>query len=252
LKISNDIELLDGLPIAYIQSLEMLVCTDLHLGYEGAMSKNGMLLPKANLKNILASIDEAIKLTGAKHLLVDGDIKNEFSGVEVEEFNELYDFIHFISQKGLSLTLIKGNHDNFVERYKSAFSFEVYRQQHRYGNYLFFHGEEMPQSLGDASMLIMGHEHPAITVYTSAGKAERIRCFLIGSYKGRELMVLPAMSYYSPGTSVNVVPKEELLAPMFKHVKVDDMTAIAVGYGSTINFGKIGMLRRAIENRRSP
>ncbi len=238
------------MPIAYIKSIDAIICTDLHLGYEGVMSKNGVLLPKANLKSIESMIDSAIASTGASRLIVDGDIKNEFSGVDTEEFNELYDFVNFISEKRVSLTLIKGNHDNFVERYKNTFGFQVHRQQHEYGNYLFIHGEEMPKPFGpQIKMLIMGHEHPAITIYTDAGKAEKVRCFLLGSYGHLPLLVLPAMSYYSPGTPINITPKSELLAPVLQHADIDSMEAIAIGYGSTLRFGKIGELRRLAESK---
>ncbi|MEM3227480.1 MAG: metallophosphoesterase [Candidatus Micrarchaeaceae archaeon] len=245
MNIGKDLLMIEGLPILYVRSLKMLVCADLHLGYEGVMSNNGLFLPKANLKSIKSSLEQALQAVAAKRLLVDGDIKNEFSGVDVEEFNELYEFINFVSEIGLQLTLIKGNHDNFVERYKKAFKFRVYRQQHAEGSYLFFHGEEMPRGLDRGiKTIIMGHEHPAISIYTPVGKAEKIKSFLIGSYKGRKLIVLPAMSYYSPGTSVNIEPSGEMLSPIFKHVSVDSMEAIAVGYGSTISFGTVGMLRR--------
>ncbi|MGC8478652.1 MAG: metallophosphoesterase [Candidatus Micrarchaeia archaeon] len=251
MRLNSDVELLDGMPIAHIKSIDAIVCTDLHLGYEGVISKNGVLLPKANLKSIESMIDSAIASTGASHIIVDGDIKNEFSGVDTEEFNELYEFIHFVSEKNVSLVLIKGNHDNFVERYRDAFKFQVYRQQHEYGGYFFMHGEELPRSIPKSTkMLVMGHEHPAITIYTDAGKAEKVRCFLLGSYKNFPLLVLPAMSYYSPGNAMNIVPRSELLAPIFRYVDVDAMEAIAVGYGSTLSFGKIGELRKFAESQK--
>ena len=245
MRIDSDMNAVDGLPILYIRSLNMLVAADLHLGYEGIMSDNGVFLPKANLKSILSSIDKAIMATGAKTLLVDGDIKNEFSKVHIEEFNELYDFILHMNEKGVDLLLIKGNHDNFVERYKDAFKLKVYRQEHVIGKYAFFHGEEIPQDIKGTSVLIMGHEHPAIILYTGTGKSEKIKCFLYGRYKGKRLLVLPALSYYSGGTSINTTPSSELLAPIFKNVDVDKMEAIAVGYGSTIAFGRIRELRKA-------
>lgn len=245
MKINNDMEALDGLPLLHIRSIGLLVSADLHLGYEGVMSERGVFLPKANLKSIMKSVERAAEMTGARKLLVDGDIKNEFSKVHLEEFNELYDFISFAKGKGIELILIKGNHDNFVERYREAFGLKVYRQQHAIGDYLFFHGEEMPTG-SDAKTLVMGHEHPAITIYTETGKSEKVKCFLYGSYGRKKLLVMPAMSYYSGGTSVNTIPKEEMLAPIFEKVDVDRMEAIAVGYGSTISFGRVGKLRKIV------
>ena len=244
--LNDDVELLAGMPIAYIRSLNMLATADLHLGYEGVMAKTGTLVPKVNLKKITEALGKAIKETGANKVLVNGDIKNEFSKVDVEEFNELYDFIAFVKEQNAHLILVKGNHDNFVERYREPFNLEIYRQETLFGGYLFFHGEELPTAVPKhAKMLVMGHEHPAIAIYNAIGRKEKLRCFLHGEYKGKELLVLPAMNYFASGTEVNLHGREELLSPVFKHTDVDRMHAIAIGYGSTMDFGEIGKLRSA-------
>jgi uncharacterized protein len=241
--LNDDIELMDGTPIIHLRKLNAIVVADLHLGYEGVMAKKGVLLPKANLKKILGLLDTALAKTKAKTIIVDGDIKNEFSTVDEEEFNELYDFVTFVKGRGVDLILIKGNHDNFVERYKEPFKLKVYRQEARIGDYLFFHGEELPLDTKRVKMLIMGHEHPAIGVYNGGGKKEKLAAFLLGSYKRVPLLVLPAMNYYAGGTDINLQPKESLLSPVLREIDVDKMRAIAIGYGSTIDFGTIGKLR---------
>lgn len=241
--LTPDVELLDGLPVIHIKSMKALVCSDLHLGYEGIMAKKGTLLPKVNLKSITDMLTAALEKTKAKQIIVDGDIKNEFSTVDQEEFNELYDFIQFGKERGVSMVLIKGNHDNFVERYREPFKLEVHRQEAKIAKYLFFHGEELPRDLKGVDLMIMGHEHPSIGIYNAVGTKEKVRCFLYGAYKRVPLLVLPAMNYYAAGTDINLESKRSLLSPIFKNADVDNMKAIAIGYGSTIDFGKIRKLR---------
>ncbi len=241
--LTKDIELPEGLPVAHMRSLSSIVISDLHLGYEGMMARNGVLSPKINLLRIKKTISKALDATGANRVIVDGDIKNEFSKVEMEEFNELYDFITYVKSTGAELVLIKGNHDNFVERYGNAFGLKIYRQEAAFGEYLFFHGEEMPGSSASIKTLVMGHEHPAIGVYNKSERKEKLKCFLYGKYMRYNLLVLPAMNYFSTGTEVNMEPKGNLLAPIFRKLDVDSMRAIAIGYGSTEDFGKVGRLR---------
>ena len=241
--LTEEIELPDGLPVAHIRSLSSIAISDLHLGYEGMMARNGVLSPKINLLKIKKTISKALDVTGADRVIVDGDIKNEFSNVDVEEFNELYDFITYVKGTGADLVLIKGNHDNFVERYGKSFGLKIYRQEAAIDDYLFFHGEEMPINSSNAKTLVMGHEHPAIGVYNKSGRKEKLKCFLYGKYMRYNLLVLPAMNYFSTGTEVNMEPKSDLLAPIFKKLDVDSMRAIAIGYGSTEDFGKVGKLR---------
>lgn len=244
--LNKDVELLEGLPIAFIRSINAIVVADLHLGNEAYLAKSGIFAPKVNLKKILELITKALDKTHARSIIIDGDIKNEFSTVEPDEFNELYDFINFAREKKAALYLIKGNHDNFVERYKEPFKLNVYRQQAVIGKYLFFHGEEMPKIEGKGiKMLVMGHEHPSIGVTNRIDRRERLRCFLFGSFKSIPLLVLPAMSFYASGTDLLLEPPERLLSPIFKHVDINAMHAIAIGYGSTIDFGKVGKLKQA-------
>ncbi|MGC8647773.1 MAG: metallophosphoesterase [Candidatus Micrarchaeia archaeon] len=247
MELTKDVELLEGMPVAYIKSLGAIVVADLHLGYEAYLAKSGIFAPKANLKKILEVLSKALEMTKASTLIIDGDIKNEFSTVEPEEFNELYDLISFARDRKIALQLIKGNHDNFVERYKEPFKLNVYRQQAFIGKYLFFHGEEMPRmsEKEKPSMMIMGHEHPTVGITDNIGRREKLRCFLFGNFKSVPLLVLPAISFYASGTDLLLEPPERLLSPIFKYVNIDSMHAIAIGYGSTIDFGKVGKLKKA-------
>lgn len=245
MKLSKDIELLDGMPIAFIKSLNAIVISDPHLGYEGVMAKHGVFIPKVNIKKMLEILSLAIKRTRASKIIVDGDIKNEFSTVDPEEFNELGDFINFARQAGVEPILIKGNHDNFVEQYKEHFKLQIYRQEALLGKYLFFHGEEMPHKIDYSETLIMGHEHPAIGIYGEAGSKEKLKCFLYGEYCGKALLVMPAMNYFAGGTEINSRPKTALLSPLLRGHNIEKMHAIALGYGSTIDFGTIADLRQA-------
>lgn len=241
----DGIEILDGLPLIYIKELSALACADLHLGYEGVMSENGVFLPKINLKKIKEMLGKAIDEKKPKRLIVDGDIKNEFSKVHVEEFNELYELVNFLREKGLKeIILIKGNHDNFVDRLKNSLDIKVYKQEILIGDYLFFHGEQMPKSK-KGRWLIMGHIHPAITLYDKLGSKEKMKCFLIGQFGDKQVLVLPAMNYFAEGMSVNLEDPAEA-SPIFKELKVDSMRALCLGEGETLDFGEVGKLREIV------
>ncbi len=244
MKLTSDVELIEGLPIVYIRSLNMLAISDLHLGYEGAMANKGAFIPKVNLKHILDTLKNALdKKNRIKSLMITGDIKNTFSDVITDELNELYDLADFCKNHEVEIALVKTKHDNFVERYSERMGLKVYKDQIEIEKYVFFHGDKEPVIGADTRMLIMGHEHPAIGITGSSGKRERLRCFLYGKFKRMPLLVVPAMGYFSSGTEVNSIPESELLSPIFKHTRIDDMHAIAIGYGSTLDFGNVGKLR---------
>ncbi len=245
MNLNKDIELIDGIAIMYIKSLNSLAVSDLHLGYEGHMAKSGAFIPKANLKKIIADLGKALDKTKAKAIIVVGDIKNEFSNVEEDEFNELYEIIRFCKEKGVELILIKGNHDNFIDRYREPFKLRIYAGEAMIGNYFFFHGDKLPRlPEKKPKMLISGHEHPSIGLVNAAGRNERLRCFLLGKYKDINLLVLPAISYFATGSDINLQPKSRIMSPVLKRIDIGKMHAIAIGYGSTLDFGTIGNLRK--------
>ncbi len=245
MKLGKDIDILEGLPILYIKSLNALVCSDLHLGFEGVMASKGIFIPKANLKKIKSEIVKARKMRMPDTIIIDGDIKNEFSNVHVEEFNEFDEFVKFLKSIGFKrIVLIKGNHDNFIDRYRSSTGIEIAKQEMKIGKYLFFHGEKMPEeNLKEVKTWIMGHVHPAIAVYNKVGVKEKLFCFLVGKLgKGRELIILPAMNFFAGGVEVNMNRVRDI-SPIFKLADVNDMRALCIGEGETLDFGKVGKLR---------
>jgi putative SbcD/Mre11-related phosphoesterase len=241
----GDVEIVDGTPIIYIKELSAIACSDLHLGYEGVMAENGIFLPKANLRKIKEEIGKVVNEKKPERVIIDGDIKNEFSKVHVEEFNELYELINFLRSSGIKeIILIKGNHDNFVDRLKNSLGIKIYKQEALFGKYFFFHGEELPgEKSKEAEWLIMGHIHPAITLYTSVGKKEKIKCFLYGSFSGKKILVLPAMNYFVEGVSVNLEDVSEL-SPIFSNFDISNMHALCISEGETLDFGTVGDLRK--------
>ena len=245
MKLPDGLEIIEGLPILYIKSLSAIVCTDLHLGYEGVMADKGHFLPKANLNNIKKKIAEAVSTTGASRIIVDGDIKNEFSKVHIEEFNEFHGFVEYMRKtlRIKDIILIKGNHDNFIDQYKRPLGVKVFSQEALMDDFLFFHGEELPKSK-EGKVLVMGHIHPAITLFNSVGVREKLKCFLYGKMKdGRKIMIVPAMNYFSEGVGVNM-ENLSAMAPVFRNMlDINKMEAYCIGEGETLNFGKIEDLK---------
>ena len=161
--------------------------------------------------------------------------------IKIESISKFHPVVY--STK-IAPVLVKGNHDNFVERYREPFNLLVHAKSASIGDYLFFHGDELPKIPSKKpAMLVMGQEHPAISITNKVGKREKLRCFLYGEYKKLPLLVLPAMGYFSTGTDMNTRREQQLLSPVFKNADIDSMHAIAVGYGSTIDFGEISKLR---------
>ena len=243
--VAKGVEIIDGLPVLYIDSLAAIVCSDLHLGYEGVMADKGVFMPKVNLNRIKSMLKRACDAKKPKRIIVDGDIKNEFDAVHLEEFNEFYDFMNFVKELGVEeVVLIKGNHDNFIERVREGLGFKSFTEEALLGDFLFFHGDELPKSKA-GEVMVMGHMHPSIGVYNSVGVREKLRCFLHGKAKdGREVIVLPAMNYFADGIDTTMDDASEV-CPIFKSkLDLGGMHALCIGDKETLDFGSIKDIRK--------
>ena len=240
MRLSENVEIVDGTPIAYLRDLKALVCSDLHLGYEGVMAeRRRYFLPKANLSSIEGYIGSAAAGRVVKELIVNGDIKNDFSKVHLEEFNELKELVSFSEGLGIRrFLLVKGNHDNFIGRVGEGTGIVIYNGELRRGEYVFAHGDK-PVNLNGGKLLIIGHIHPSIALYTRLGAKERLRCFLYGKIRGGKMLVLPAASYFSEGFEISPGSESELARMLGGDVDLGSIHALCIGEGETLDFGSL-------------
>ena len=230
--LNKDVELIDGEAAAYIGSMRALVVSDLHLGYEGVMAKSGLFIPKANLSSIISALERSMKGRNVERVIIVGDIKNDFSEVGAEELNEINDLFAFLRQRRVNIILVRGNHDNFIDSYASHFRIVPHPEHVRIGDYLFAHGDKAlagPAMRDGVKMLMLGHEHPSISIRTKVGTTEKLRCFLHGNYRGVEMLVLPAIGYFETGS--DIIRGRKFMSPILDMADAGSLHAIAVGYG---------------------
>jgi len=94
----------------------------------------------------------------------------------------------------------------------------------------------VPEKL--AKILIIGHEHPAITLREQA-KAEKFKCYLKGKYKKSVLIVQPSFNLLTQGTDVL---REKILSPLIKNVKNFEAYIVNDETHQVLDFGKVGNL----------
>jgi hypothetical protein len=246
MELLKDLEVVGNYPVAYFKSIDCLVFADLHLGYEGIAAEQGIFLPKVQFKEIVEIMQDVLKIKKCKNVLINGDIKHEFSETSYHEFREVRDFFNILKEKFKRVILIKGNHDNYIYYVTKKVGVELYDSL-KIKNYFFFHGHQ-PVSLREtkAEILIVAHEHPVIALVDELGTKEVVKCFLWGKTKLNNLViVLPALSTLSYGTEMNSVLKEELLSPFLKTwVELDELNAVGIDKEvGVMEFGKIKKLR---------
>jgi len=220
---------------------KILVLTDLHLGYEEALLKQGTFLPRFNFEDSVKKLIKIFETTGKlDKIIILGDLKHEFGVISQQEWNEVIKMLSFFSENCKEIILLKGNHDNIlgpIARWKNLTvqdSFFLEKEK-----ILFLHGDKIPvnKEFKKAETIVIGHEHPAVTL-TEGVKREKFKCFLKGKYGKKTLIVLPSFNITTEGTNLL---KEKLLSPFLKQ-NLDNFEVWVVA-DKTYFFGKLKELK---------
>ncbi|RLG70705.1 MAG: hypothetical protein DRO11_05815 [Methanobacteriota archaeon] len=226
----DKINVVEPYPGVYISNIDAVVVSDLHLGYEGVLAQQGVYIPKVQYKKTVEALRVVTELCKAKRIIINGDLKHEFSGVTYPEQEEIEGLFNFLAEKYMEIFLVKGKHDNYLyylsKHYGAALS-----EAHQLGEYLFTHGDRLDplQKHQNVEYIIIGHEHPAIGLYDEIGTKEKVACFLYGSLNQKQkIVVLPAFSYFAQGVEMNTTPREALLSPILRMVDVDKLKVMGI------------------------
>jgi metallophosphoesterase superfamily enzyme len=173
------------------------ILSDLHLGAEQSLARQGLYLPPTSWKAILGAWERVVALDPA-HLILAGDVCDAPEDTGLEELAMLLER----RPKNCRVTLTPGNHDPEVAVFAERFPFVTMEPFTKFEGITVAHGHALPTA-GSPRALITGHQHPAVVLATRVQAAKMI-CFaqcVVG--KGRmPLMILPAFSPLPLGSNL--------------------------------------------------
>ena len=285
MKIFGNIELID----LAIYTNNALILTDFHIGYEEALNKQGLMVPRFQFQEImrrLEAIFSKLKSRKIERIIINGDLKHEFGTISEQEWRNTLKLLDYFGQHCNEIILIKGNHDTILgpiarkrnvkvlENYlikpstmgrntinkenieknknsnpikkisiKNKISFKNNRYKKLIKNgiinnknkILVMHGNLIPDKelLKGVSTVIIGHEHPAVSI-KEGPRAELFKAFLLGKWKKYNIIAQPSFNLVVEGTDTL---KEEVLSPFLKG-NLRNFEAVVVA-DKLYDFGKI-------------
>ncbi|WP_017342741.1 metallophosphoesterase [Halorubrum sp. T3] len=188
----------------YLPASDALVVADLHVGRGEASAVSLPLGERADLVDRLgALLDRFDPAT----VVVAGDAVHTFDRVTDRAREALDALRDACDARGAALELVAGNHDAALA---NAWDGPVREELLLSGNpdsdsdagdslrTVVCHGHEAPSTAADR--YVIGHVHPTIEI-----EGDRRPCVLRGegTYRGADLLVLPAFTRLAPGVAVN-------------------------------------------------
>ncbi len=197
----------------YLEKHKTLVISDVHLGFEEALNKSGMLIPRFQYKITIERLEKILKGLKPDKIIITGDLKHEFGEISHTEWKDTLNFLDFLSKHCKKIVLIKGNHDILLGPIAKKKNIEIV-DNFVLSDIIILHGNKIPETIefSKAKTVIIGHEHPAISISNEI-RTETYKCFLVGKFKNKKLIVLPSFNLLVEGTNIL---KEEILSPFLQ------------------------------------
>ena len=285
MKVFDNIQIID----LGLYSKKTLIMTDFHIGYEEALNKQGILMPRFQFKEIIQRLDSILnrlKSRKIERIVILGDLKHEFGTISEQEWRHTLRLLDYLGKHCKEIILLKGNHDKILGpiaekrnvKVRDYYIIEPMKNDNRMpiakktneqapitkqtnnknkqkiinitralknlviknsqkstGKILCLHGDKIPSKelLEGISTIIIGHEHPAVSI-KDGPRAELFKCFLIGKWKRKDIIVVPSFNLVTEGTDVM---KERLLSPFLKG-NLRNFEVVVVG-DKLYGFGKV-------------
>lgn len=215
---------------------------DLHIGYEEYLNKQGILAPRSQFEEIKKEIEDLMNEIKPKIIVINGDLKHEFGKISSQEWNDTLKILEILSKNCERIILVRGNHDVVLEPIIRRIGKRKIKVLKEYiiKNVCVLHGhllnEEIESKLRNIKTIIIAHEHPAISLQEGM-KSEKFKCFLLGKWKKKKLIVMPSFLPIIEGSDVK---KERVFSPFLKNIENFDVFIVS---DKVYEFGKLGKIR---------
>lgn len=210
------IKFVSGEAALHVSAGKILVIGDLHLGMEVRLAEKGLHFIDASAR-MAESIRGVCTKTGAKHLVLLGDVKDSIGYPTAQEFDSIKRF--FDGLNGIETRIVKGNHDAHIEEIMKRIDkgIEV-RKELRLRDVTFLHGNALPSvAAAEGRYIVTAHGHIAVGGVDGVKKAWLVArtgakmASFCKAYNPRiELVVMPAFSALITGSEVNAGTKSHI------------------------------------------
>jgi metallophosphoesterase superfamily enzyme len=250
----------------YLPGEDALVVADLHVGRDASSQ---LELPLGEREDLTERLDDLLATFEPAEVVVAGDLLHAFDRVP-EGVEETVDALgRTVADAGAQLVVVEGNHDPMLASMLASRGAATH-DEYRLGSTVVHHGHAEPavddgaadNGVTDATAdpatgaatdgpatapeqavtrYVIGHDHPTIEI-----EGKRHPCLLYGpeTYRGADVLVLPAFNRLAPGTTVNGMWTRDFQTPLVTDADALRPMVWDESAGEVLSFPPLGELRR--------
>jgi putative SbcD/Mre11-related phosphoesterase len=244
IKITRRISIASPYPAILLEKEGLLVAADLHIGLEDESEEKGIHIPAPILPTVIKHVITPAKDLGCRGVILLGDVKHEFAEVTEPEWFGVKKLISKLREHSLDVEVVRGNHDNYIIKVLKELGVPLHDPYLELSGILLTHGHKPLTVDGrGCRVVILGHEHPAITLKDDVGAKHRFKAFIDLQTSGCRYLVLPSVSPLAYGSDFNEVPADKMLSPILRTLDLSEAVPYVIEAGVAVKrFPKIGYL----------
>jgi len=234
IRLHKDLYIADPWPAAFIKSRGILIIADLHLGIEGVLEEDGLYLPRRASELTEETVFNMLDDISPDTLIIAGDLKHSFGLLNASEWIEIKKFLRTLKEDyKQDIRVIRGNHDNYLGVVLDKFNIP-FNDKIEFDEYSILHGHTDVDIRSLRNVVIMGHEHPSISIRDELGVKYKFKCFLWGDFGDKKILVLPSLSELATGSSYTDYEYVEPLSPILKKVDLGNLKPYPIVVGQLV------------------
>ncbi len=214
----------------------VLVVGDLHIGYEQGIHQAGVAT--STIADLCDELEGLFARVGkVSYCVLLGDVIHRFRKPGNEEWVGVRKVFSLLQKYSEKIIVVRGNHDvSLSSLLKEFYLFLV--DSWTWEGYCCVHGDrDLPElHMRAVHTWLVGHGHPAFRLRDGA-KSELYKCFLVGKYKGKKIVLVPSFFSGVVGTDIIQYP-----LPYPWTFTLEKFDLYLIESGETLLFGKVGKL----------
>ncbi|WP_338601707.1 metallophosphoesterase [Sulfolobus tengchongensis] len=249
LELAKGIFISEDLPALYIKQNNSIVLSDVHIGYEEEMSRKGIYIPRIQKKRFFNVVNRVFSTFNTKRLIINGDFKHTFEKLTKQERDELTEILKYLKENGVEVTIVKGNHDNYISLVTEKFDNVKLVEDIDLGEIFITHGHKVIEPKDNITYII-GHEHPRLSIRDKLGFSRKLQCFLSIPIKDKHnsrIIVLPAIGIYQAGNDISLIHSNYMSNLVKEHAILEKAKPYVIIEGEGImEFPELGLIKNIL------
>jgi len=227
----------------YLPGFDTVAVSDLHVGFEEEARASGMSLPLREEETLEEGLRDVLGRFDPSTVVFNGDVHHSFG--ELGDAGRTIRRLESIAESSdAEPVFVEGNQDTMLDEVVETRNWYSVGDGDEEGGAeaeaVFVHGDTVPADLPEASLYVVGHDHPSVEI-----ELQKEPCFLYGPFRGSSVLMTPVFNPLCEGVVVNEMYASDFMSP-FVRESLNGFRVVVETDDEVLRFPEMGEFRRML------